>query len=130
MSARVPVWMLVVNGFVVAILAFKVWACFASPESLFGADAWAAGATAGMRELGGRNLAMLVLSLAAFVRPRALLPSVFLLGLVRESVDMILVPVNVGISGASLAQAASFLLFLVPYGLGLRGLAARPGEPG
>jgi len=118
--------MYVVNALIVAILSFKVWASFASPTSLFGADAWAAGATAGMRELGGRNLAMLVLSLAAFVRPAQLLPAVFLLGLVREGVDMILVPVNAGVSAASLGQASSFILFLVAYVVGLRKLAVRP----
>lgn len=126
MTAPVPRWMYVVNALIVAILSFKVWASFASPTSLFGADAWAAGATAGMRELGGRNLAMLVLSLAAFVRPAQLLPAVFLLGLVREGVDMILVPVNAGVSAASLGQASSFILFLVAYVVGLRKLAVRP----
>ena len=122
-----PRWMYVINALVCFILAFKVWASFASPGSLFGEDAWAAGATAGMRELGGRNLAMLVLSLAAFVRPRELLPAVFLVGLVRETADMILVPVNAGVSAASLGQAASYLMFLVPYFIGLRRLASRPG---
>jgi hypothetical protein len=114
--------MLVLNAVVAAILTFKVWASFASPATLFGSDAWAAGATAGMRELGGRNLAMLILSLLAFRHPRALLPAVFLLGVVRETVDMVLVPLNGGLSAATLGQASSFLLFLVPYGVALRRL--------
>jgi hypothetical protein len=126
MTTAVPRWMHAINVLIVAILTFKVWACLFSPSSLFGADAWASGATAGMRELGGRNLAMLVLSLAAFVRPTRLLPAVFLLGMVRETVDMVLVVVNAGVSAASIGQAASFLLFLGAYGVALRWLSVRP----
>lgn len=124
MTAPVPRWMLAVNMLICGILTFKVWASFASPESLFGEDAWGVGATAGMRELGGRNLAMLVLSVAAFARPRELLPAVFLLGLVRETTDMILVIVNAGVSAGSLAQAASFLVFIVAYLSALPRMAA------
>jgi hypothetical protein len=115
-----PRWLYVLNLVILAILVFKTWACLAQPSMIFGADAWAAGATSGMRELAGRNLAMIVVSLAAFVRPRRFFPAVLLLGLVRETVDMVLVPVNLGVSPASMGQAASFLLFLGAYAVGWR----------
>jgi hypothetical protein len=117
-----PRWLYVLNFVILAILAFKTWACLAQPSALFGADAWAAGATAGMRELAGRNLAMIAVSLAAFVRRRLFFPAVLLMGLVRETVDMALVPVNLGVSPATLGQAASFLLFLGAYAVGWRQL--------
>lgn len=123
MQTPIPRWLQGLNLVILAILTFKTWACIANPAALFGPDAWAAGATAGMRELAGRNLAMIALSLAALVQPRRFLPAVLLLGLVRETVDMVLVPVAQGVSVASLAQASSFLLFLGAYAVGWRRLA-------
>jgi hypothetical protein len=123
MSNPVPRWLYALNIVILAILTFKVWACLASPSSLFGADTWTPAATAGLRELAGRNLAMIAVSLAAFVRPRLFFPAVLAMGFVRETVDMVLVPVNAGVSPATIGQAASFLLFLGAYAVGWRQLA-------
>jgi hypothetical protein len=121
-----PRWLYALNVVIIAILTFKVWACLASPSSLFGPDAWTPAATSGLRELAGRNLAMIAVSLAAFVRPRQFFPAVLVMGLVRETVDMILVPVNAGVSPATLGQAASFLLFLGAYLVGWRKMGHHP----
>lgn len=124
-GARVPRWISALNAVIIVILTFKIWACLSRPELLFGEGAWAAGPSAAMRELAGRNLAMVGISAAAFIQPRRWLPAVLLLGFVRETVDMVLVPVQLGLSAASLGQAASFLPFLVAYGLAWRVVARR-----
>ena len=128
METPLPRWLLGLNFVILAILVFKTWACLANPAMLFGPDTWAPAASAGMRELAGRNLAMIAVSLAAIVQPRRFLPAVLLLGFVRESVDMVLVPVAQGVSAASIGQASSFLIFLGAYVAGWRRLAGLPKE--
>jgi hypothetical protein len=112
---------------VLGILLFKTAACLLHPEWLFGAPPAAAatdGALAyakGVTELAGRNLAMVLVSVLALWRGSpAWYRAVFVMGLVRESMDAGLVVWFSGLGG--LGQAASLLLFLTAYTLALRAL--------
>lgn len=114
----VPTWMHVLNGLIITILLFKTYASTVHPEWLFGtaplASDTAAGYAKALAELCGRNLSMIAVSLAAlWWRNAAWYRAVFLLALVREGFDMVLV---VWFGGTTaLSQAATFLVFLLPY---------------
>ena len=83
-------WMVALNGVILAILAFKTWACLADPSLLFGqAVAYDPAHVGALRELAGRNLAMIALGLLAWLRPSpAAYLSVFAVAFVRETSDM------------------------------------------
>ncbi len=119
-------WMIALNGVTLAILGFKAWACFFSPALLFGEVATYEPANVkALWELGGRNIAMIALGLYALLRPsRGLYIAVFVVALFREGADMLFAAISPSQSAASLLQAATFLIFMVPYGFALRRLHA------
>lgn len=128
-TRSIPLWIVALNLVIVAILGFKLWACLAAPEMLFGPGAPEPADSRALWELAGRNLAMLGISLWALIsrRPAAYL-AVFQMGLIRESFDMLgglgLIPLSAGEQGM---VALSFLIFLVPYGLALHQLCRTAG---
>lgn len=121
----IPWWMIGLNLLVLLILVWKAWAVFADPAALFGTMAdYALPHRHALWELGGRNLAMIAVSLWALLRPaRAAHVAVFLMGLLREGADMVfasgLMP---GDGGQVQPASASFLVFLIAYAIALRQL--------
>lgn len=106
-------WMVALNGVILTILAFKTWACLADPSLLFGqAVAYDPAHVGALRELAGRNLAMIALGLLAWLRPSPAADlSVFAVAFVRETSDMGIA----AFGGGPPLQAASFLPFLLVY---------------
>lgn len=123
----IPRWMTALNLVVVGILAFKTWACFFNPAAIFGpAGVQEPAHIKALWELGGRNIAMIAVSLYALARPTAAsYVAVFLLGLFREGADMVFALALSPGDAKSAFKAAAFLLFLVPYGVALKVLARR-----
>ncbi len=122
----IPVWMIILNLVVLMILLWKSWAVFADPAAIFGQAAqYDSPHRHALWELGGRNLAMIAVSLWSLFRPsKVAYIAVFLMGLVREGADMLfgsgLLP---GDGGVFHPAAASFLIFLVAYAVALRKLS-------
>lgn len=87
----IPWWMIGLNLVVLAILLWKTWAVFADPAAIFGAvPDYAPPHRHALWELGGRNLAMIAVSLWALLRPsKAAYGAVFLMGMLREGADMV-----------------------------------------
>lgn len=125
-QVAIPRWMIALNIITLAILAFKAWACFFAPDLLFGVkSAYEAADAKALWELGGRNIAMIALGLYALLRPsRGVYLALFIVALFREGADMIFAAIAPPRSAASMLQAATFLIFLVPYGVALRRLHA------
>ncbi|MFO1033583.1 MAG: hypothetical protein U1E15_05700 [Hyphomicrobiales bacterium] len=126
---RPPRWMAALGLLVIAILAFKTWACFSNPALIFGdAPDYSPAHVRALWELAGRNIAMMGLGLFVFLRPSAMgYILVFFTSLLREGADMIFVALAGDGSAAALAQAASFLVFLLPYAVALRKLTRATG---
>lgn len=118
--------MVALNLIILAILTWKSWAMMAQPDVVFGlAQHYELPHQRALWELTGRNLAMMVIGLWALVHPgRFTYGAVFLMGLIRESADMVfasgLMP---GDLGTPHPEALSFLIFLIPYGIALRRLS-------
>lgn len=126
-ASAIPRWMMALNVIILAILAFKAWACFADPAAIFGAAPdYGPAHVKALWELGGRNIAMMATGLFALARPsRAAYVLIFLMGFFREGADMLFAALPGLQDPSALLQASAFLIFLVPYAIALRQLLRR-----
>lgn len=115
--------MTALNAIIIGILAFKTWACFFDPATIFGAaNSYEPAHTKALLELAGRNIAMIAVGGFVLVRPSvAGYTLVFLMGLFRESADMIFAA-----NFSSFVKAAPFLIFLILYTIALWCLRRKP----
>jgi len=117
--------MTALNILIIAILLFKIWACFFNPAALFGvaAQGYEPAHVKALWELAGRNIAMVAVSLYALLRPsKVAYMTVLLMGLLREGADMIFAAGLPPESLQSVLSGAPFLLFIAAYFFGLQRL--------
>lgn len=128
---KIPVWIVSLNALVVLILCFKTYAAFVAPQLVYGMiDAANAANQKVLWELAGRNIAMLVVTLLAMRSRNAMFYAfTFLINIVREGFDMVIVLKFVSLGADGIMQAASFLIFLVPYFFALRKLRSLARGP-
>jgi hypothetical protein len=121
---KIPLWIYGLSGLVLAILAFQVFAAVHNPALWYkGFDASITANSKVLITLAGRNVVMFAITaLAMRSRNAMLLGLTFVMHTIRESWDMLMVPVFDGVNGAAIGQAMSFLFFLLPYAFALRTL--------
>lgn len=128
---KIPMWINVLTSVVILILLFKTYSCLANPALAYGAiDGNVIANQKVLWELAGRNIAMLVVTILALRSQNAMfLAFTMLINIVRESFDMF---IGIRFSGgdlAQIAQAMSFLIFLIPYFFALAKLRALAKMP-
>ena len=130
---KIPVWIYILSGLVALILLFQSVSAYFAPAWAYGAFDFSTGANRQvMMTLGGRNVVMLLLTLAAIRSRNAMfLVYTFLMHLFREVQDMFIGPYFLGFTTPSgIGTLLTFLIvFVIPYIFAirtLRSLAARP----
>ena len=132
----IPAWINALSGLVALILLFQSVSAYLVPSWAYGAfDLDLSANRQVMMTLGGRNVVMLLLTVAAVRSQNAMfLAYSFLMHLIRELQDMFIVPYFAGFTTAKgIGTFAIFVfVFVVPYFIALRTLrklAARPDSP-
>ena len=128
----IPMWITILSGLVALILLFQSASAYLAPDWAYpGFDLGSSANRHVMATLGGRNVVMLLLTIAALRSQNAMfLAYSFLMHLFRELQDMFIAPYFVGFTTPQgLGTFAAFVcVFVVPYLFAirtLRTLAAR-----
>ena len=122
----IPVWINFLSGLVALILLFQSVSAYLAPSWAYaGFDAGPSANRHVMATLGGRNVVMLLLTLAALRSQNAMfLTYSFLMHLIRELQDMFIAPYFAGFTTPKgIGTFTVFVcVFVVPYLLALRTL--------
>lgn len=120
---KIPMWINLLTGIVIAILIFQTYACFFNPSLAYGTFENIDVNRQTILNLAGRNIAMIVVTFMALKSQNAMfLAFTFLMNFVREFYDMILVGYLDHFSMKGIGMMATFLVFLIPYGIALKKL--------
>lgn len=119
----IPLWINILSGVIVLILAFQSVSAYFAPSLAYGAfDSSSAANQQVMATLGGRNVVMLAATFYALRAQNASLLSVtFVMHFAREAQDMIIVPYFAGfLTPAGVGQFVTFVVvFTIPELLAL-----------
>jgi len=127
---KIPMWINILTGIVIAILLFQTYACFFNPSLAYGTFENIDANQQAILNLAGRNIVMIVVTFLALKSQNAMfLAFTFLMNFVREFYDMLLVGYLDHFSLKGIGMMATFLIFLIPYIFALKKLRKLASKP-
>lgn len=127
---KIPMWINILSGIVIAILLFQMYACFFNPSLAYGTFENIDANRQAILTLAGRNFVMIVVTFLALKSQNAMfLTYTFLMNFAREFYDMFLVGYLDHFSLKGIGMMATFLVFLIPYVIALKKLRPLASKP-